>query len=156
MRANDKEVTDSRMIDQMILSCDCCRLGLADGMRPYIVPVNFGYVREEGRPVFYFHGSRLGRKMDLIRRNGCAGFELDTNHMLHESDRACGYSYRYQSVIGAGNVSEITDREEKRRALQYIMEHYSGKSDWNFDDKALDATAVIRLEADEMACKAHQ
>lgn len=156
MRAKNKEVTDLEEIDRIIRSCDCCRLGLADGNRPYIVPLNFGYAREDGKPVFYFHGAREGRKMDLIRRNGCAGFELDTNHLLHESGRACGYSYRYQSVIGTGAAEEITDREEKRRALQYIMEHYSGKSDWNFDDKALDATAVIRLAADELACKAHK
>lgn len=156
MRARDKEVTDSAQIDQIIRSCDCCRLGLADGDRPYIVPMNFGYVREEGKPVFYFHGARQGRKMDLIRSNGCAGLELDTNHLVHENDRACGYSFRYQSVIGAGSAAEITDREEKRLALQHIMEHYSGKSDWNFDDKALDATVVIRLVADELACKAHK
>ena len=104
MRRNEHELTDQERIDTLIGSCQVCRLGFVDGDRPYIVPLNFGYAREGGRRIFYFHGAREGRKMDLARRNGTAGFELDTAHELHEGDAACSYSFRYQSVIGSGTV----------------------------------------------------
>ncbi len=77
MRRNEHELTDQERIDTLIGSCQVCRLGFVDGDRPYIVPLNFGYALDGGRRIFYFHGAREGRKMDLARRNGTAGFELD-------------------------------------------------------------------------------
>ena len=111
MRRNEHELTDQERIDTLIGSCQVCRLGFVDGDRPYIVPLNFGYAREGGRRIFYFHGAREGRKMDLARRNGTAGFELDTAHELHEGDAACSYSFRYQSVIGSGTGADGPRRE---------------------------------------------
>ena len=143
MRRNEHELTDQERIDMLIGSCQVCRLGFVDGDRPYIVPLNFGYARE-------------GRKMDLARRNGTAGFELDTAHELHEGDAACSYSFRYQSVIGSGTVRELTDPEEKRRALTCIMEHYTEKTDWEFPDAALGRTAVLALTVEELAAKVRE
>lgn len=53
-----------------------------------MVPVNFGHTVEGGRHVFYFHGAAEGRKVDLVRRNGWAGFELDTGYRLQGAEAA--------------------------------------------------------------------
>jgi len=81
------------------------------------------------------------------------GFELDTNHAVTAGEKACDYSFLYSSVIGKGVAAVVDDVEEKRAALQLIMEHYSGKGGWSLPDEAVDGVAVIRLEVVELSCK---
>lgn len=151
MRRKEREITDQAKINEIMQACDCLRLALADEGAPYIVPVSFGYV--EAEKAFYFHGAKEGRKMELIRKNGAAGFELDCRHALKEADMACGYSYYFQSIIGTGKIRILEDAEEKRKGLLAIMAHYTGREDWDFPEKTLTATAVLRLDAAEMSCK---
>lgn len=155
MRRSDLAVTDPSSIDNIIESLECCRLAFADGRRPYIVPLSFGYRREEGVPVFYFHGAAQGRKVDLVRSLGYAGFELDNGGTINANDKACDFSVRYQSVIGEGEVTEITDPKEKFEALQIIMKQYSNKDDWDFPEAVLGRTFVFRLRATELSAKEH-
>ena len=49
MRRADREVTDPVKIREIITSCDCCRLGLCDGERAYVVPLDFGLEERDGR-----------------------------------------------------------------------------------------------------------
>lgn len=72
MRRQDREVTDSARIREIISSCSVCRLGFCDGDEVYIVPLNFGYEEVDGKYVFYFHGAKAGRKAELIRRYASA------------------------------------------------------------------------------------
>lgn len=156
MRRSDRAVTDPEKIDAIIRDCDCCRLAFATEGAPYIVPLNFGYVHEGEKRAFYFHGAREGRKLDLIRNAPTVGFELDTNHLLHPGDVGCSYSFRFQSVIGTGRVALVEDAAEKRRGLSLILQHYSGKANWDFPEKMLRAVAVWKLEVTELSCKEHE
>ena len=156
MRRKDREVAEPDRIDEIIRSCDCCRLGFADGDAAYIVPLNFGYSTAGGERVFYFHGAAEGKKMDLIRKNPDAGFELDAGHELHLSGEGCGCSFRFQSVIGRGKTALVEDPSEKRAALQILMEHYSGRGDWTFEEDALCQVAVWKLIVEELSCKVHE
>ena len=49
MRRKDREVTDEARIDEIISRCNCCRIGFNDSGEVYIVPLNFGYVKQDGR-----------------------------------------------------------------------------------------------------------
>lgn len=151
MRRKDREVTDIKKIESIINFCDCCRLGLEDEDGIYIVPLNFVYIKEQN--VFYFHSAKEGRKIDLIRKNGKAGFELDTSHKMKEGNVACSYSFLYQSVIGMGKVQIVEDEEERKEAFGLFMEHYTGKKDWIFDEKVFGAAVIIKLEVEKMSCK---
>ena len=155
MRRKDREVLDPEKIDGIIRDCNCCRLGLCDRGRAYIVPLSFGFAREGGRRVFYFHSAKEGRKIDLIRQTGWAGFEMDTHYKLNESGQACGYSARFQSVIGGGSVSFAEGPEEKRAGLRAIMLQNTGKAQWEFSDEMLETVAVLKLEVEELSCKEH-
>jgi len=155
MRRHDREVTDPARIDEIIRMCDCCRLGMVDGDSVYIVPLNFGFKNENGKRMFYFHGASEGKKIELIKANPLVGFELDTNHAVMAGEKACDYSFLYSSVIGKGIVTLVEDLEEKRVALNLIMEHYSGKDNWALTDEAIDKVAVIRLDVTELSCKEH-
>ena len=89
-----------------------------------------------------------GRKIDLLRKNSRVGFELDTGHAVNAGESACGYSFRFQSVIGTGRVSFVEARQ--------IMRHYAGEADWLFDSRALAAVTILRMDVETLACKAHE
>ena len=147
MRRKDREITESDRIQKIIDACQCMRIALADGACAYIVPVNFGY--DKAGKAFYFHGAAKGRKIDLIRQNGYAGFEMDTDHRLVTADEACGFSFEYSSIIGKGRITVVDDLEEKRHGLDCIMEHMAGGGRWEYPDPMLKLTAVIRLDVEE-------
>lgn len=156
MRRKDREVKEPEKINEIIMSCDCCRLGFADQGSVYIVPMNFGFQEVSGKRFLYFHGAGSGRKMELLKENPSVGFEMDTNHKVNPGDTACGYSFRYQSMIGTGRAELIEDIEEKKEALSLLMEHYSGQRQWTFSDQQVNGTAVFRVEIIELCCKEHQ
>ena len=155
MRRKDLAVTDPAKIDEIIQSCECIRIAFADGTHPYIVPLSFGYERKDGEQLFYFHGAAVGRKITLSRTLGYAGFELDDSGTVKPDDKACDFSVRYQSIIGEGTVTELTDPKEKGEALQVIMKHYSGKNDWEFPETVLAKTCVFRLNVTEISGREH-
>ena len=156
MRRKDREVTDSTSIADIISRCNCCRIGFYDNGEVYIVPLNFGYTVNDNTYILYFHGAKEGRKIDLICKNPNVGFEMDTHYALNNADIACGYSARFQSIIGNGFVSMVSEHEEKKLGLSLLMEHNTGKRDWNFDEKMLNAVAVFKLVVTKMSCKEHQ
>lgn len=156
MRRREREVTDPAKIGEIIAACSCCRLGLNDAGEVYIVPMNFGYEERDGKRYFYFHSAREGRKIELLRRSGRVGFELDTGYRLIAGESACGYTAAYQSVIGTGSVVFLDDPDDKRHALQRLMLHTAGRGDFDFSPEALDRTAAFRLEVETLSCKAHR
>lgn len=155
MRRKDREITDISKIYDIISKCHCCRVGFNDGGEVYIVPLNFGFVSSDDGDTFYFHGAGEGRKIDLIKKNPCVGFELDRNYKLHEADIACGHSARFQSVIGNGVISIVTDQEERYRGLSAIMEHTTGKTGWEFNHQKMNAVCVFKIVVQKMSCKEH-
>lgn len=156
MRRKDREVTDSIRIADIINRCTCCRIGFYDDDEVYIVPLNFGHKMKDNTYVFYFHGAKEGRKIDLIQNNPHVGFEMDTNYALNEADIACGYSARFQSIIGNGIASMVSELEEKKMGLSLLMEHNTGKREWSFNEKMLEQVVVFKLVVTKMSCKEHQ
>lgn len=156
MRRKDREVTDLMKIENIISRCSCCRIGFHDEGEVYIVPLSFGYEAKGDTYIFYFHGAKEGRKIDLIKKNPMVGFEMDTNYALNKAELACGHSARFQSIIGNGIVSIVSEIEEKKLGLSLLMEHITGKQNWNFDEKMMNAATVFKLEVTKMSCKEHE
>lgn len=155
MRRGDREVTELSRIVEIINSCDCCRLGLVDGDEAYIVPMNFGYDRMGEHIVLYFHCAGDGRRMSLLPQQSIVAFEMDTKHVLIEGELGCGFSCLYQSVMGTGTISVLHSKEEKVLGLQKIMEHYTDNAQWEFDEKLLNVTKVLKLSVEALSCKEH-
>ena len=159
MRRKDREITDRQAIIDIIENCQCCRIGFQDDGEVYIVPLNFGFEYSEQRIVFYFHGAKEGRKIDLIAKSPYVGFEMDTNHEVYAKSNngtACTYTARFQSVIGTGKVSMVCNVEEKKHGLLLLMKHTTQKCEWSFDEKMLNAVAVFKLEVEKLSCKEHE
>lgn len=157
MRRKDREVLDEVKIDKFIRNCDCCRIGFYDkeNNEVYIVPLNFGYSHVDNKRVFYFHGAKEGRKIELISKTKKVSFEMDSNHELIIGKMACNYSERYQSVMGTGLISFVEDKDEKIAALNEIMFQSTGKKDWEFPEPMLNGVAVFMIEVTSLSCKEH-
>lgn len=156
MRRKDREILDSDKIDLIINNCDCCRLGFVDDDGAYILPLNFGYENKNGQRFFYFHSAKEGKKIGLIEKQSHVSFELDCNHALNSAADACGYSYRFQSVMGHGKIKFVEDAEEKRKTLNIFMNHYTEKKDWNIPDVALKGVCIYMLTVTDISCKEHK
>ena len=159
MRRKDREVTDPLEIADIISRCSCCRIGFCDDGEVYIVPLNFGYEIKDNSYTFYFHGAKEGRKIDLIHKKPEVGFEMDTDLAIYvrgEFEAACDYTARFQSIIGNGVLSIVSEPEEKKLGLSLLMEHNTGKREWSFHGKMLEAVAVFKLEVAKLSCKEHQ
>ncbi|MGQ9722591.1 MAG: pyridoxamine 5'-phosphate oxidase family protein [Candidatus Jordarchaeum sp.] len=115
---------------------------------PYIVPVIFGY-REN---CLYVHSAREGKKIDIIRKNNRVCFEFDTDVELVKSEKACNWSVRYYSVIGFGKAFLIDDIEEKRSALDIIMEHYSDDS-YEYSEELVNNMIIIKIDIEYLTGK---
>ena len=152
MRRSDRAVTEMTDILQMLDRCAVCRLGLVDAAEAYIVPMNFGYTYEDERLTLYFHGARVGRKIDLITRNPRASFELDGAHELIRSTSACQYSYAFESVMGSGAIRVLETADEKAAGLNAIMAHFTSEP-VQYDAQVLTRTAVIQLTVDQISAK---
>jgi nitroimidazol reductase NimA-like FMN-containing flavoprotein (pyridoxamine 5'-phosphate oxidase superfamily) len=148
MRTKDKEISDGAAIEAIIQKATVCRLGMVDGNKPYIVPLSFGYYDN----VLYFHGALKGQKIDILRKNPSVCFEFDLVAEPVESEKACSWSMKYQSVIGFGKAFFVEDSDEKREALSVIMAQYSDQL-FQFPEKMLKATAVIKVEIESMTGK---
>lgn len=155
MRRKDREITDELQIDGIIRRCHCCRLGFNDNGEVYIVPLNFGFVKNDGRRYFYFHGANAGRKYDLMLGGCNVGFELDCGYELHTADSPCGYSAAFSSVIGTGHAVIITDPEEKAAGLRALMKQAAGMESCEFTPEELASVCIFRLEIAKISCKVH-
>ena len=156
MRKIDRKVTDPVIINGIIAQMDAIRIGFFDGDEVYIVPLSFGFEETEGRYTFYMHGAKAGRKADLVRQCGKAGFELDKTIRVQTDPQACDHTVTYNSVIGHGAISEVKDLDEKCHALNAIMKQNTGNAEWDYPDKMLQATFVMKLTADWITCKVHE
>lgn len=155
MRRKDREITDYDKMLEIVKACDCCRIGLVDVIGTYIIPMNFGYEEQEGRLVLYFHGAGTGKKIDLIKEQQVASFEMDRKHELVEGKNACSYSYLYQSIMGKGNIQIMDRYEDKVYGLQKIMSHYTDRQQWEFKEEVVNVVSVIKLEVTDWSCKEH-
>jgi uncharacterized protein len=148
MRRKDKEISDESDIRAIIEKAKVCRLGMVDGSKPYIVPLCFGYHDQ----ALYFHGATNGRKIELLRENPSVCFEFDLIAEPVEAENACGWSMKYQSVIGFGKAVFIETSEEKRKALSIIIAHYSDRL-FQFPEDRIKGILIIKVEIESLTGK---
>ena len=148
MRRKDKAIDELAEIEQIVRRSLVCRLGLAEANRPYIVPLSFGFKDS----TLYFHSAPEGKKIEILRKNSSVCFEFDLDHEVLVDEKACKWGMKYRSVIGFGKASFVEDLEDKRKGLDVIMEHYSGRS-FQYPEPAVENTVVIKVEIESMTGK---
>ena len=148
MRRKDRELPE---VDALALVDGCAWSVVAmvnpDGT-PYCVPLSL--VRDG--EWLYFHSAREGQKVDNLRRNGavCISCVGDVRASPGE------FSLFYESAIISGMASEVTDREEKIRALRLIGLRYTPDNMPAFDGvvkRDYDVTVVWKVRIDRITGK---
>ncbi len=148
MRRKDKEINSAAAIEDVVRKSLVCRVALSEENRPYVVPLCFGY-RDN---TLYFHSSPEGRKIEILTKNNNVCFEFDVDHEVVQDNKACNWSIKYRSVIGFGKASFVENLEEKKRALDAIMEHYSGMP-FDYPESAIENTMIIKVEIESITGK---
>ena len=151
MRKKDREVTDLDEMVAIMQKCDVCRLALNDNSYPYILPLNFGIDVVDGVVKLFFHSAMEGYKLQLLKKDNRASFEMDCRHEVQYFAEKGYCTFVYESVIGHGRV-KILAGEEKLHALQKLMDHYHEKGAY-FNPAAVPRTAVYALTVEHMTGK---
>ena len=148
MRRAEREIKDSDTIEEIVRKATVCRLGLSDNGMPYVVPLSFGY--EDN--CLYFHSAPEGRKIEIIKANPNVCFEVDVAEEYVAADVPCNWTVKYRSVIGFGKAHLLEGLEEKKRALNVILEHYSDRA-YEYPEGAMDKVVVIRVDVESLTGK---
>jgi uncharacterized protein len=150
MRSAKKEIVDRGELYRILDEAMVMRLGMLDGERPYVVPLNFAREGEE----LWFHAAKAGHKLDCLRAAPAVCVEVDHFLRLRSGPRACDdWSSDYESVIGFGTAEIVEDPAEKLRGLRVLMRKYSGREDWEFGDASVRGTAVVRIRLESLTGK---
>lgn len=114
-----------------------------------MIPISFGY---DGQFV-YFHTARAGKKNEIFHKNPrvCLSFETDIS-LIMDSEKACAWSFDFNSVIATGKIKEINDPEQKNNGLNQIMRHYSGK-EWEMPMREISKTAIWQVQFETITGK---
>ncbi|MDR1479397.1 MAG: pyridoxamine 5'-phosphate oxidase family protein [Planctomycetaceae bacterium] len=154
MRRKEKEIVNVNEKIAIIESCKVCRLALLDGVQPYIIPLNYGYSFENNVLTLYFHSASVGKKLEIIRKNNRACFEIDDNGQLIPAAQSCRYGYKFQSVIGTGKIIFLDTTEEKITALTKLMQHQTGQNKpITFDQTTLNQITVYKMIVEQFTGK---
>lgn len=148
MNRKDREITDIEEIEKIINNAKLIRVAVCENNRPYIVPLNFGYKEK----CIYVHSSKKGMKIDILKKNNNVSFEVDSDHKLVLSDKACDFSMTYKSVIGFGKAYFISNLTQKKQALDIIMAHYSNGI-FDYSQEQLEKICIIRIDIESMTGK---
>jgi uncharacterized protein len=154
MRRKDREITDIDEKLEIIAKCKVCRIGLSENNFPYIVSLNYGFSYDDDKLALYFHCAAEGKKIDIIKKNNNACFEIDCDTKLIEGTKACDYSYEFRSIIGFGKIIFLETKEEKIIGLNYLMKQQTGKDiKHDYNEKELNKIVVLRMSVDEFSGK---
>ena len=148
----EARVTDPAQIAHILDTAKVLHLGLAVNDEPYVVPMNYGYIMEDGNLTLYLHSAVKGKKLDMIRENPRVFFSIDCDRMPFEGRVPCQYGLVYSSIMGRGTAWIVEDVEEKKKAMTLLMKTQTGK-DFSFEDRLVSIVAVIRIDVEEYTAK---
>lgn len=162
MRRDEFTMEDRQEIEDFLNGMSFGFLGTADeeGI-PHVTPLNYAYVNG----AFYFHGSRMGEKMDHLRRTPAVCFTIADEYALIPSyfsdpEMACPATAYFKSVTAVGEVVIVDDLEEKALAMEALMTKLQPEGGYraiDANDRAyiprLKGVAVIKLAPQRMSAK---
>lgn len=146
MRRADREVTDYQQIKSIIEQAKVVHIGMIDNDRPYVVPMQYGFVFADGKLTLYVHCAKEGRKLDILKKNPCVFIELETNvAIVSGGGIPCKYGSEYASVMGDGTAVIVEDVAEKIVGLQLMMKTQSGR-DFEITEQMAASVTVLRID----------
>jgi nitroimidazol reductase NimA-like FMN-containing flavoprotein (pyridoxamine 5'-phosphate oxidase superfamily) len=151
-RLPDRARYDRDTLESILDEGLVCHVGFVDGGQPFVVPS--AYARRGDRLVI--HGSAASRMIRALAAGAPACVTVTLLDGLVLARSGFHHSMNYRSVVVLGAATEITDPEEKRRALDAIVEHVvPGRlsSVRSPSEVEMRATRVVELPLDEASAK---
>ncbi|MEW1775422.1 pyridoxamine 5'-phosphate oxidase family protein [Streptomyces sp. NPDC086777] len=154
-RSAERASYDRELVHAILDEGYLCHLGFVRDGAPVVLPTLYGRVGE----VLYLHGSTGSRP---LRMTGQADPGLAVCVTVTHVDglvlarSAFHHSVNYRSVVVHGIAHQVTDVAEKSRALDALVDHVvpgRAADSRPADKKELAATAVIRLDLNEVSAK---
>jgi uncharacterized protein len=143
----DRDVIDA-ILDEALM----CHLGFVVDGQPFVIPT----IHARDGDILYIHGSP-GSRMLRTAKTGvdiCVTATLLDGLVLARS--VYNHSMNYRSVVVLGRAHEVTDLDEKLRAMQCVVEHVV-KGRWNDarqpNEGELKGTTILSLPLDEASAK---
>lgn len=156
MTGTDREITEITAIEKLLKTAQVCRIALMNGEYPYVIPMCFGYKLEGRHLELYFHTSPKGQKLDLIKKNNIAGFEIDHLSGIIKDENDCGVTALYECITGTGSV-EIVNGIEKLTGLTSIISKYDEENtEHKFSEQVLNSIVLLKMTADSFCCRTHE
>jgi uncharacterized protein len=151
-RHPERGAYDRATIDAILDEALICHLGFVSDGRPFVIPT----IHAREGDSLYIHGSP-GSRMLRAAKSGveiCVTVTLLDGLVLARS--VYNHSMNYRSVVVLGSAREVTDRNEKLRAMQCVVEHLvPGR--WNDarrpSDGEIKGTTILALPLDEASAK---
>ncbi|MGV9237948.1 pyridoxamine 5'-phosphate oxidase family protein [Streptomyces nigra] len=154
-RSPERASYDRELVHSILDEAYVCHLGFVRDGAPVVLPTLFARVGE----TLYVHGSTGSRPLRMTGEPD-PGLPvcLTVTHVdaLILARSAFHHSINYRSVVVHGTAHQVTDPEEKRLALDALVDHVvPGRSADSrpANKKELAATAVIRLDLGEVSAK---
>ncbi|MFJ3928475.1 pyridoxamine 5'-phosphate oxidase family protein [Streptomyces sp. NPDC090022] len=154
-RSRERAHYDREVVHAILDAAYVCHLGFVRDGAPVVLPTLYGRVGER----LYLHGSTGSRPL-LAAGKADPGLPIcvTVTHVdgLVLAKSAFHHSINYRSVVVHGTAYQVTDEDEARMALDALVDHVvPGRSADSrpANAKELAATAVIRLDLDEVSAK---
>ena len=149
MRRKDKEITDRKIIDDILNKNQICRVGFSMNNKPYIVPMNYGYFANK----IFLHSAKTGKKIEILKNNNNVCFEITDTIEIIKSDIACDFGTRYRSIIGNGTIRILEDVNEIKNAIHYIMYQHTHITNWEISKENLEKIYLLEIEIKDISGK---
>ncbi|MCW2868965.1 pyridoxamine 5'-phosphate oxidase family protein [Actinacidiphila oryziradicis] len=152
-RSAERASYNPELVHAILDDAYLCHLGfIRDGV-PVVLPTLYARVGTR----LYVHGSTGSRPLRGAKDPGLAVC-LTVTHLdgIVLARSAFHHSINYRSVVVHGTAREVTDPAERAEALDAIVDHIvPGRADDSrrANAKELAATAVVRLDLDEVSAK---
>lgn len=161
MRRAEFEVNDPQQIEALLEECEYGTLSLMDEQVPYGVPLNFVWYEKS----LCFHGSKEGRKMELIAKNPRASFSVVKPLSLIPSyfSNTRSASPATQFFISAhivGRVEIVSNADLKCLMLTALMQKLQPEGGYDAIEasnpiytKMIEQTGLLRLVPESISLK---
>lgn len=147
-RARYDRATVHAILDEGLV----CHVGFVDAGQPFVIPSSYARVGDR----LVLHGSAASRMVKALAAGAPACVTVTLLDGLVLARSGFHHSMNYRSVVVLGTAAEVTDPEEKRRALDAIVEHVApgrAASVRPPSGNELRATRVVALPLDEASAK---
>ncbi|MFJ8584051.1 pyridoxamine 5'-phosphate oxidase family protein [Streptomyces sp. NPDC093595] len=154
-RSRERASYDRALVHSILDEAYVCHLGFVRDGAPVVLPTLYGRVGAR----LYVHGSTGSRPLRMAgQADPGLPVCLTVTHVdgLVLARSAFHHSLNYRSVVVHGTAHQVTDPEEKRTALDALVDHVvpgRSRDSRPADAKELAATAVLRLDLDEVSAK---